>query len=140
MLTCDTRWITIARSDLKEQLKARTLQRVKRSTGKEVPRNKDELIECLLFFGIKPTSIVWSVHSAFQHSDGSGGDSPIVREATLDPSGLVRFEQHQTLTPSGPSNRSTLKERTTPNPYTERSFKQAHAQRTPDTKSFEEGW
>ena len=41
------------------------------------------------FFGIKPTSIVWSVHSAFQHSDESGGVSPIVREETPEP--LIRF-------------------------------------------------
>ena len=65
-------------TDLKEQQKARTLQRAKKVYCKELPRNQRAALECLIFFGIKPTSIVRSVHSAFQHSDGSGGVSPIV--------------------------------------------------------------
>ena len=92
------------------------------------------------FFLPKQASIARSVHSAFQHSAGSRGVSPIVREETLDPSrfGLVRAafgksvptltkpftasgpSNRPTLikhfTPSGPSKRPTLKEPLTQNP------------------------
>ena len=92
------------------------------------------------FFLPKQASIARSVHSDFQHSAGSRGVSPIVREETLDPSrfGLVRAafgKSAPTLTkpftasgpskrpiliklftPSGPSNRPTLKEPLTQNP------------------------
>ena len=68
-------------------------KRSTRTEGKNRGKENRELLS-VFFFLEKQASIVWSVHSAFQHSDGSGGDSPIVREATLVPSGLVRFERH----------------------------------------------
>ena len=68
------------------------------------------------FFLPKQASIVWSVHSDFQHSDGSGGVSPLVREKPPRIS-MVWFGSScpsnrptltKPLTPSGPSNRPTL--------------------------------
>ena len=69
-----------------------------------------------------PTSIVRSVHSAFQHSDGSGASRQLFERQLLKPwLGLVRAAFGKSvptltkpLTPSGPSNRPTLTKPITP--------------------------
>ena len=72
--------------------KARTLKRAQKVDW--TARQQTEDFWVYSFFLPGQASIVWSVHSAIQHSDGSGGVSSIVREEALDPSGLVWFERH----------------------------------------------
>ena len=87
----------ILKASLRDTITEATRQQNPEASSKGPLEQKENQTRSLTlsvsFFGIKPTSIVRSVHGAFQHSDGSGGDSPIVREETLDPSRLVWFER-----------------------------------------------
>ena len=67
-----------SRDIIEEIYKARTLQQAQKVDWTARQRFEDFWVYS--FFLPKQASIVWSVHSAFQHSEGSGGVSPIVRE------------------------------------------------------------
>ena len=121
-----------SRDTIDEPRKARTLQRaqkVNKNRGQEQRKREPRTSECILFSCLStralsgPFTVLFSIVTGLEVTHQLFERQLLIPLVRFGSSGMwqVRAHAHKTL-------------------HTERSFQRAHAQRTPDTKSFEEGW